>query len=696
MRDQRLFPFFADLESLPGIGPKSRSPLEKLLGGHLVLDLLLHLPERWLDRRVRDSLDQTEYGEVATVRATVEAHEIPRHEKHPHRVRMVDHTGFLTLVFFRANSAWLKGQLPVGSERVVSGRIEDWQGQRQMTHPDHIADPARPQDMPPVVEPIYRLTAGLTNQRLHRFMLAALETLPDALPEWTDAGLLARRNWPSLTKALRALHAPQKYTPDLFELARQRLAHDEALAREILFLRVKATRELRRAPQLLGKPERRRALIAALPFTPTGAQLRCADEIGRDLAAPYPMRRMVQGDVGSGKTLVAAFAALDAADSRHQVAVMAPTEVLARQQFATLRGFLAPLGVSVAALTGRDRGTARESVLLGLADGSLDVVVGTHALFQDKVSFRRLGLIVVDEQHRFGVSDRARLSDKGLSATGQTPHTLVMSATPIPRTLAMAVHGDVDMSLLDEKPAGRQPVRTAAKPDTAIEEVIEAVSRAVKRGERAFWICPKVDVDEDESSAVHRHAVLAARLHVPVALVHGRMKPEEKDAALDAFRDGRAGVLVATTVVEVGVDVPEATIMVIERAESFGLAQLHQLRGRVGRGDRASACLLLYRAPLTETGEKRIATLRATEDGFEIAEADFRLRGPGDILGLRQSGLPDFRVINLPRDADILAAAHDGARLVAARGHLRDEGVDLLVSLLGPGSLSGEVEASGK
>jgi ATP-dependent DNA helicase RecG len=392
---------------------------------------------------------------------------------------------------------------------------------------------------------------------------------------------------------------------------------------------------------------------------------------------------MLQGDVGAGKTLVAAMAAVQAAAGGFQSAFMAPTEVLARQQYETLDKLLSPLGYVVASLTGRDKGAAREGIRLGLADGSIHVVAGTHALFQESVSFRNLGLIIVDEQHRFGVQDRMRLVSKATS-----PHMLVMSATPIPRTLAQAVHGDLDVTILDEKPKGRKPIETRAVPDTRIDEVVDAVGRAVQRGEQAFWVCPKVDVDEDDSTAVGRHAALSEQLGVAIGLVHGRLKPAEKDTALEDFRSGRTKILVATTVIEVGVDVPEATIMVIERAEGFGLAQLHQLRGRVGRGDKPSFCLLLYRPPLGDMARERLETLRRTEDGFEIAEADFKLRGPGDMLGLRQAGATDYRVIDLSRHADLLAIAKkDATAVVEADPELagpRGQAMRLVRELLTP------------
>lgn len=683
MRDDSLVPFFASLTSLKGLGPKLAPVVAKLVGGDRVAELLFHLPERWLDRRLRETFEQTVLGEVATVTGEVVSVETGRTETQPAKVRLTDETGFLTLVYFRANGAWLRSQFPEGARRVISGRIEDYNGERQIIHPDHAIDPEK-EALPPEVEPIYRLTAGLSNKRLHGFQVAALESLPEQVGEWGDTGLLESRKWPTLIDALCALHKPSTYDEEAWSLARERIAHDEALAREIVFQRVRASREVHRAPAIPKRRDRVMELTRTLPFRPTDAQFRAAKDIAEDMQEARPMRRMVQGDVGSGKTLVAAFAALHAADEGYQTAVMAPTEVLARQQYQTLKSYLAPLGITVGALTGRDKGRAREATMMALADGSIPVVVGTHALFQDKVRFRKLGLIIVDEQHRFGVNDRARLVDKGDGGDGMMPHTLVMSATPIPRTLAMAVHGDVDMSILDEKPAGRKPVRTVAKPDTSIEDVFLAVGRAVEAGEQAFWICPRVDADDDEASAVHRYASLRERYRTEVALVHGRMKPEEKDAELERFRSGEAGLLVATTVVEVGVDVPNATIMVIERAESFGLAQLHQLRGRVGRGEKPAFCLLLYRAPLTETGRKRIEILRETDDGFVIAEADFKLRGPGDVLGLRQSGLPDFKILKLPDDMELLDVARDEGKLFAERKTLRADALDALVDLFAP------------
>ncbi|HRJ00007.1 MAG TPA: ATP-dependent DNA helicase RecG [Hyphomonas sp.] len=658
MRDERLFPLFASLDSLAGVGPKLLPLLQRLTGGTTVWDLVLHLPERWVDRRVRATFEDTIPGEVATVRGDVVVHHAPYNDRSPYRIQLGDESGFLTLAYFRADPRWLKSQFPVGAPRIVSGRIEDYKGERQMTHPDFVVDPAKG-EAPPEVEPIYPLTAGLTNRRVHTLALQALSKVPQGLPEWSDPHLVRQRGWPSFYEALAGLHDPKSYDPEAFDRARERLAYDEAIARASAFALARAARKARHAPVIKAPPSAINRLTDVLPYRPTGAQLRAAADISADLASGTPMRRLLQGDVGSGKTLVAAMAAVEAAAAGYQSAFMAPTEVLARQQFDTLDTLLSQLGYTVAALSGRDRGHTREGTLIGLADGSIQIVTGTHALFQDAVSFRNLGLIIVDEQHRFGVSDRMRLANKS-----DSPHMLVMSATPIPRTLAQAVHGDLDVSVLDEKPPGRKPVETRAVPDTRIEEVIEAVGRALKRGERAFWVCPRVDADEDDSSAVARQAALQDELGIRIGLVHGRLKPAEKDTALEDFREGKTRVLVATTVIEVGVDVPDATIMVIERAEGFGLAQLHQLRGRVGRGDKPSFCLLLYRPPLGDTARERLDTLRRTEDGFAIAEADYRLRGAGDVLGVRQAGLTEYRVLDTARHSALLEIGAKDAEAV--------------------------------
>lgn len=683
MRDERLFPLFQPLDALPGIGPKLKPMLERLVGGETVWDVLLHMPERWLDRRPRDRFDDLVPDEIATVRGEVHAVKAPYNDRAPTRILLFDGSGFLTLTYFRADGRWLQAQFPIGKERIVSGKITEWQGERQMSHPDFVMDPAKG-EYPPPVEPIYPLTAGLNNKRVHASTKAALDLIDETLPEWINASLIAQEAWPSFKTAMTHVHAPEIWDETLTERARTRLAYDEALARELSFARARAARRSSEANIVPPQSEALNWLVSTLPYRPTTAQIRATKEIMADLGEAFPMRRMLQGDVGAGKTLVGAFSAVQAAEGGFQTAFMAPTEVLARQQFDTLDQLLSPLGYSVAVLTGRDKGKTREATLIGLAEGSIQIVAGTHALFQEGVGFKRLAMVIVDEQHRFGVADRMKLMSKG-----KFPHMLVMSATPIPRTLAQTVHGDLDVSILDEKPAGRQPIETRAIADTKIADVITAVGRALQRGERAFWVCPRVDADEEDgSSAVARAAHLKEALGTDIGLVHGRMKGEDKDRALDRFRSGETKILVATTVIEVGVDVPEATIMVIERAEGFGLAQLHQLRGRVGRGQKESFCILLYRTPLTEMARERLETMRRTEDGFEIAEADFKLRGPGDLLGKAQSGLVDYRLIDLSLHGHLIEIARKDAQLANEIADKIDpkraEGLSLLSQLLSP------------
>jgi ATP-dependent DNA helicase RecG len=657
MRDPVLYPFYADIGSLPGVGPKVKPILARLIGGETLQDLVFHLPVSWIDRRNRASIEALQIGEIATVTAIVDQ-VTPSRGKWPTRIRLRDETGFLTLIYFHASKQWLDRTFKVGESVMVSGKVDDYEGTRQMAHPDHVMKADDDADLPEV-EPVYPMTANLTAKALRKFMAAALEKIPQ-LDEWIDPHLLARNHWPSFNQALLRLHQPKVYDPDGFHVARLRLAYDEALAREMAMGQARLARERRHAPAIPRALGPERAIVEALPFKPTRGQMDAYSDVAIDMGRPIPMRRMLQGDVGSGKTLVAALAAAQVAANRGVTAIMSPTEVLARQQAEAIGKFLKPAGVRVAALTGRDKGAARQQILDDVAAGKIQVLSGTQALYQSDVDLPELSLVIIDEQHRFGVADRLKLTAKGAS-----PHMLVMSATPIPRTMALAVHGDLDMSFIREKPAGRQEVTTAAVPDTRIDEVIAAVSRATDRGERAFWICPAVDSeDAGDASATARKDVLENHVRAPVELVHGRMPAADRDIALERFRAGEAGVLVATTVIEVGVDVPEATIMVIEHAEKFGLAQLHQLRGRVGRGDKASSCLLLYQPPLTDSGKERLDILRKSTDGFEIAEADFKLRGPGDLLGLRQSGLPTFRVLDLSQDASLIETARTDAKSI--------------------------------
>ena len=594
---------------------------------------------------------------------TIDAHMKPRALQQPWRIRAFDGaTGFVTLAFFKGHGPHLERQHPVGAKRIVSGKVERFGAELQIVHPDYFVDIARAAEVPEL-EAVYPATAGLPARTVRKLAHEALERAPD-LAEWQDPAWLARERWPSWREALDLLHNPRS-DADIAPLgpARRRLAFDELLAHQLALAQRKAARKTEPAPAILAGQLADR-LEANLPWKLTGAQIRALSEIRGDLQAGERMSRLLQGDVGSGKTIVCALAIADVLDAGRQAALMAPTEILARQHFETIAPMLEPLGVRVVLLTGRDKGGVRAEKLMALMDGTAGVAVGTHALFQDEVRFRGLSLAVIDEQHRFGVNERKRLTDKGAGV-----HLLAMSATPIPRTLELTVFGDLDVSRIDEKPPGRTPVATAAVPSPRLPQVIERLRNAVSEGAQAFWICPLVAESEelDVMAAETRATELRKVMGSHVGLVHGQMSGAEKDEVMSAFAEGRLPVLVATTVVEVGVNVPNATIMVIEHADRFGLAQLHQLRGRVGRGRRESACLLIYDPPLGDIAEQRLDILRKTDDGFEIAEKDLELRGGGDPLGLKQSGFPAYRLADPAAHRDLIAVAADDARLVLAR-----------------------------
>jgi ATP-dependent DNA helicase RecG len=655
MRPALLDPLFAPLSALPGVGPKNAKLFDRLLGREArVIDLLFHLPTSVLDRRARPKIRDAQRDAIATLHVRVTEHRPPAAgRKGPLRVLVEDDTGDVELVFFLNNFEWVKQKLPVGAVRWVSGKLEMWDGHLQMVHPDRVMDDEELARMS-AVEPVYGLTEGLYPRTVQKAAQAALARLP-ALPEWSPA----RFDGLSFAEALKRLHTPE--TPEDVEPAspaRRRLAYDELLASQLALLMVRA--RLRAIPGRAQKSEGHLAarVLAALPFSPTGAQTRAIDEIRADLASEKRMIRLLQGDVGSGKTLVALIAMAHAVEAGRQAALMAPTEILARQHYARIGPLADAAGLRLELFTGRDTPAQRREKLARLGAGEIDVAIGTHALFQEAVVFRDLGLAVVDEQHRFGVRQRLALAGKGDAAD-----LLVMTATPIPRSLVLTYFGDMDVSALDEKPPGRSPIDTRVVSLDRLDEVVAGVGRAVAGGARAYWVCPLVEDSEetDLAAAEARAAALRSFFGDAVGLVHGRMKGPEKDAAMERFQHGETQVLVATTVIEVGVDVPEATIMVIEHAERFGLAQLHQLRGRVGRGTGRSTCLLLYKGPLGVAGRARLEILRETEDGFRIAEEDLRLRGEGDVLGARQAGAPGFRLADIEVHGDLLRLARAAA-----------------------------------
>ena len=661
-RPERLFPLFADLETLDGVGPKSARALAGL-GVERPKDLLFLLPASGVDRSRRASVRDVVPPVTLTVEVEVGAHFPPRTRGRPYRVMVRDAGLEFQLVYFHARGDFLQKLLPTGQRRLISGRIELFDGIAQMVHPDHVLRPEEAADLP-AYEPVYPLVAGLTQKVMARAAASAVARAPD-LPEWIDGPLKAREGWPDWHAAVALAHAPSG-PGDLAQTApaRQRLAYDELFAHQLTLSLARASLRRGKGRASIGTGVLQARVLASLPYVPTGAQTRALAEIAGDLASPLRMNRLLQGDVGSGKTLVAFLALLVAVEAGGQGVMMAPTEILARQHFAGLEPLAAAAGVRLVLLTGRDKGAERAQKLAGLASGAVQVLVGTHSVFQKDVQFHDLRLAVVDEQHRFGVAQRMELGAKGVAAD-----VLVMTATPIPRSLALASYGDMDVSVLDEKPAGRKPVRTALISAARMDEVVAHLQRAVAEGRQAYWVCPLVEDSEvlDYASAEARFQHLRAALgEGVVGLVHGQMPPAEKDAAMARFVSGMTRVLVATTVIEVGVNVPNASIMVIERAEIFGLAQLHQLRGRVGRGSADSTCLLLYQAPLSESGERRLTVLRETEDGFRIAEEDLAMRGAGDLIGTAQSGLPRFRIADLERQAALMAVAQGDARRLLA------------------------------
>ena len=671
LRPSILDALFAPVRSLPGVGSKMAPLVEKLLGTEerpaRIVDLLFHLPQRGIARQMVGSIRDAPTGEPVTLGVTVTDHRPPGPGRRAYRVLVEDSTGDISLVFFGMPKARIEKMLPLGTHRYISGRIELWEGYRQMVHPSRVVDEAGLAELP-AIEPVYGATEGLTSRAIGKLAHSALDRLP-VLPEWQDPAWLKAEELPPFADALRAEHHPDEAPPAAIPgepppqtPARRRLAYDELLASQLALALMRARQRRKPGRANAGDGALKDRIAAALPFALTGAQRRAVEEIRADMGSNRRMLRLLQGDVGSGKTAVALLSMASAIEAGRQAALMAPTEILARQHFERLQPLAGAMRLRL--LTGRDKASERKATLIDLAEGRIDVVVGTHALFQEAVVFRDLGLAVVDEQHRFGVHQRL-----ALGAKGEAVDILVMTATPIPRTLALTFFGDMDVSVLDEKPAGRQPIKTITLPVERIDEVVAGLHRALDAGDRVYWICPLVAESEfvDLAAAAERFDDLTKEFGTTVGLIHGKMPGPEKDAAMERFASGATKILVSTTVVEVGVDVPEATIMVIEHAERFGLAQLHQLRGRVGRGTRSSSCLLLYRGPLGQVAKARLEMMQETEDGFRIAEEDLRLRGEGEVLGTRQSGLAAFRLARIESDGDLLEAARDDARLIVER-----------------------------
>jgi ATP-dependent DNA helicase RecG len=655
MRPNLLNPLFAEIEVLKGIGPALTKPFSRL-GLARVVDLLFHLPTGLIRRnrvaKLADAID----GDIISVEVTPLEYRSGG-QRSPFRVLTTDRIGdFLTLTYFGGGGGYARKLLPLGEKRLISGKLERYGQERQIVHPDYVLDVGEGPKLPES-EAVYPLSEGLTSRRLAQLVEQALGRAPE-LPEWIEPSLLSSRHWLGWRESIAEIHFNPAATS-----ARTRLAYDEVFANQLALMLVRASSRRRRGTPIAGDGGLRTML--KLPYALTGAQQRTIREVEGDLAQQTPMVRLLQGDVGSGKTMVALHALLMAVESGAQAALLAPTEILARQHYETLRGHLAGLPVNIAILTGRDKGRVREATLMGLADGSVHILIGTHAIFQESVSYRNLALAVIDEQHRFGVAQRLLLTQKA----EKPPHLLVMTATPIPRTLTLSHYGEMDVSRLDEMPPGRQPIDTRVMSCERMDEVVNGLARHIEANGQGYWVCPLVEESEksDRAAAEARAEALRARFGDRIGLIHGRMKGPEKDAVMERFQRRELSILVATTVIEVGVDVPNATLMIIEEAERFGLAQLHQLRGRVGRGSGRSVCLLLRGNTLSETARARLALMRETNDGFRIAEADLQLRGAGEILGTRQSGEAEFRLATPELVAELIQPATDDARLLVDR-----------------------------
>lgn len=669
MRPDLLNPLFADVTSLKGVGDKVAKLFQKVLGKGAtparVVDLLLRPPVAVVDRRYRCTISQLPEQGIVTVEVMVGEHIPPKQgSKLPYRVEVFDDTGEMTLVYFKAYADSMKSLLPTGERRIVSGEISWFRADAQMNHPDHVVTVDAFANLP-AIEPVYPLTAGLTGKAYLKAVQQALPRLPH-LPEWQDMAWIQKNGWQGFHDSLTSAHVPPAPNAvDLMHPVRQRLAYDELLANQLALAMVRRHMKRSSGRVLKGDGQLRSKIIGTLPYRMTGAQDASVHEIAVDMASGQRMIRLLQGDVGSGKTVVALMALAIAVEAGAQGALMVPTEILARQHMASLGKIADSVGLRLGLLTGREKGRVREEVLAALASGEIDILIGTHALFQEGVTFKDLGLAVIDEQHRFGVHQRMALQGKAQMA----PDLLVMTATPIPRTLALTAYGDMDVSRLLEKPPGRLPIETRVMPLSRMDDIVAGLRRSLSHGLRAYWVCPLVEESEfvDLAAAEDRFTHLVTAFPGKVGLVHGRLKGLERDKVMADFKSGALSVLVSTTVIEVGVDVPEAAIMVIENAERFGLAQLHQLRGRVGRGTAKSHCILLYQEPLGETAKARLEIMRSTEDGFVIAEEDLRLRGAGEVLGTQQSGLPEFRMADLSVHAELLAAARDDAALIINR-----------------------------
>lgn len=660
MRPEVLYPLFSELSKLKGMGPKSLSKICNLIGGNRIIDLLFHLPNGIIDRSYRPKLRDAIAGKICTLKVRVVEHIAPKTNKQPYRVIVEDDTEQLTLIFFKVYASSITKNLPIGATKIISGKLESFNGQLQMAHPDYIAD-EKDEAALPLLEPVYPLTAGVSNKNLRKFIEQALTMIPD-LAEWNDAEFIKKQVWQSFSNSLIKTHNPLNINDiQSFSSERSRLAYDELLANQLTLAMLRERNNKNNGKSINGDGSLRQKVLQKLPFNLTAAQKKVLNEIYDDQAQPRKMLRLLQGDVGSGKTIVALLAMLNAVEAKGQAALMAPTEILAKQHYDSIQELCNNSGVKIALLTGKSKAKERHEILNTLAEGKIDIIIGTHALFQDDVKYNNLSLTVVDEQHRFGVQQRLKLSQKGKDCD-----VLVMTATPIPRTLVLTAYGDMDYSVINQLPEGRKPVDTRVLPATKLPEIVFGLKRLIEQGTMAYWVCPLVEETEksDLAAVEERFADLQKIFGPKVGLVHGKMKEAQKNAVMEQFRQGKVRLLVATTVIEVGVNVPQATVMIVERAERFGLAQLHQLRGRVKRGCQKADCLLVYGGNLSKTAYDRLMIMKQTEDGFVIAEKDLELRGGGDILGTKQSGFEDFRLADMEYHRNLLSIANKDAKLI--------------------------------
>ena len=659
MRPEILFKLFTQNKELTGVGPRINALLTNLVGPHIG-DLLWLFPNNFVDRRFSPLIGEAPNGEICTFIVTVIEHRPSPTRKRPYRVICSDESESLELVYFNARTDYLREILPINEKRIISGKVDIFNGRIQMMHPDHVEKEENKQSIF-TLEPVYPLTQGLTAKVLRKCIHDALNIAPN-LPEWLDPNLIKQKKWVSWIDCLKAVHSP-KAQEDLIPTssARARLAYDELLANQLALAMIRRHQKKRKGRSIIGSGDLTRIIDKKLSFVLTSGQLKVLEEVKKDLKTEHRMLRLLQGDVGSGKTIVAFYSILIAIESGYQTALMAPTEILAKQHFLTLQPLAAAADIKINILTGKMGVRERNQIIKDAKAGLTQLLIGTHTLFQDEVTFKNLGFAVVDEQHKFGVHQRLALSNKG-----DAVNMLIMTATPIPRTLSMTAYGDLDVSTLRDRIPGRKTVITRAVSTERLQEVVEGIHRALNRGQKAYWVCPLIEISDklDLAAAEERFQHLNVIFGDRVALIHGRMKDIEKDQIMESFRSGKVDLLVATSVIEVGVDVPDATIMVIEHAERFGLAQLHQLRGRVGRGLEESTCLLLYSSPLSKNARARINVLRESEDGFIIAEEDLKLRGAGEVLGIKQSGLPHFKIADLTFHANLLEVARNDANLI--------------------------------